>query len=79
MILDGIMKFGQSNKNSDGDVKVVQESLENERINKSNFVLTYDEIFVSPWAANISYEMDHREIIQVIFRVMTMDKCALKT
>ena len=70
MILDGIMKFGQSNKNSDGDVKVVQETLENERINKSNFVLTYDEIFVSPWAANISYEMDHREIIQVIFKVM---------
>ena len=71
MILDGIMKFGQSNKNSDGDVKVVQETLENERINKSNFVLTYDEIFVSPWAANICYEMDHREIVQVIFRVMT--------
>ena len=64
------MKFGQRNKNSDGDVKVVQETLENERINKSNFILTYDEIFVSPWAANISYEMDHREIIQVIFRVM---------
>ena len=64
------MNFGQSNKNSDGDVKVIQETLENERINKSNFILTYDEIFVSPWAANISYETDHREIIQVRFGVM---------
>ena len=53
-------------KNADGDLKLVVDTLENEHINKSNFILTYDEIFVSPWAANISYEMEHRKIVQVI-------------
>ena len=70
------MKYGQCKKNTDGDVKIITETLENERICKNNFILTYDEIFVSPWAANISYELDHKEIIQVIFR--RSEKCAIE-